>query len=147
VLETAAFGAASAVFYGTLVPLGRKLLTQFSPFEVQGYHAVVTAALLWMVAPRVSAPLQSWLVVLAGALICGLAAGGLFYTGIRQVRSAQASVLTYLEPLVGTLAGVFAFHEPLGPTSILGASLVVSGGLYLATEPLPEEPAIRMAPV
>jgi drug/metabolite transporter, DME family len=147
VLETAALGAASAVFYGTMVPLGRKLLMHFTPFEVQGYHAIVTAALLWMVAPRVSAPLQSWLVVVAGALVCGLAAGGLFYTGIREVRSAQASVLTYLEPLVGTLAGVFAFHEPLGPTSILGASLVVSGGLYLATEPLPEEPAIRMAPV
>jgi drug/metabolite transporter (DMT)-like permease len=84
--------------------------------------------------------------VLCGALVCGLLAGTLFYTGIRYVRSAQASVLTYLEPLVGTLAGVFAFHEPLGPTSVLGAALVVSGGLYLATEPVPEDPAITMAP-
>lgn len=147
VMETAALGAASAIFYGTMVPLGRKLSMHFSPFEVQGYHSYVTAALLWMVAPRVSAPLDSWLIVLAGALVCGLAAGGLFYAGIRQVRSAQASVLTYLEPLVGTLAGVFAFHEPLGPTSVLGASLVVSGGIYLATEPSPDDPLITMEPV
>jgi drug/metabolite transporter (DMT)-like permease len=147
VLETAALGAASAVFYGTMVPLGRKLSRHFAPFEVQGYHAIITAALLWLVAPNVSAPLDSWLIVVAGALICGLAAGGLFYTGIREVRSAQASVLTYLEPLVGTLAGVFAFHEPLAPTSVLGASLVVAGGLYLATEPLRDDPAVRMEPI
>jgi drug/metabolite transporter (DMT)-like permease len=146
IIETAALGAASAVFYGTMVPLGRKLSAHFSAMEVQGYHSYLTAALLWIMAPKVAAPLQSWLLVLLGALVCGLLAGALFYTGIRDVRSAQASVLTYLEPLVGTLAGVFAFHEPLGPTSVLGAALVVSGGLYLATEPVPEDPAITMAP-
>ena len=124
--------------------MGRKLSMHFSPYEVQGYHSYLTAALLWLVAPRVSAPLDSWLLVGAGALICGLGAGGLFYMGIREIRSAQASVLTYLEPLVGTLAGVFAFHEPLGPTSVLGAALVVSGGVYVATEPLPDDSQVRM---
>jgi drug/metabolite transporter (DMT)-like permease len=147
-LETAALGGASALFYGAMVPLGRKLSAHFSPFEVQGYHAYVTAGLLWIMAPRASAPVSAWLLLVAGAILCGLLAGGLFYAGIREIRSAQASVLTYLEPLVGSLVGALAFGEPLGPTSVLGASLVVTGGAYLATERVPEErAAITAAPV
>ena len=65
----------------------------------------------------------------------GILAGGLFYRGIRVIPSGLAAVLTYLEPVVATAVGAFWFHESLGPAGLVGAALVVGGGLYLVFEP------------
>jgi drug/metabolite transporter (DMT)-like permease len=133
-LWTAIFGACSAVFYATMVPLGKKLAPHFSPLEVQGYHSYVSAALLWLVAPHI---VVAWLglgKLLAGCALCGIAAGGLFYSGIRLIPSGLASVLTYGEPLVATVVGAVAFHEVVQPIGFLGVAMVVGGGVWLAME-------------
>lgn len=131
---TAALGAASAVFYATLVPLGKKLAPFFSPLEVQGIHSYVSAALLWLVAAHtVPAPLAI-LKLLVGACLCGVIAGALLYDGIRYIPAGTAAVLTYLEPVVATAVGALVFHEAVGPTALLGAALVLGGGVYLAAE-------------
>jgi drug/metabolite transporter (DMT)-like permease len=138
--RTALLGAASAVFYATMVPLGKKLAPLFSPLEVQSYHSYVSAAILWLVAPHVLPPAAAAGKVALGGLVCGVVAGLFFYRGIRSVASAQAAVLTYLEPLVATAVGAVAFHEQLGPWAFAGALLVVGGGAYLMIERPPASP-------
>ena len=149
VLGTALFGASSAVFYATMVPLGKKLAAHYSPLEVQGYHSYVSATVLWLFVPHLALP---WLGVgklLIGCAVCGVLAGGLFYSGIRLIPSGLASVLTYCEPLVATAVGVIAFHEVVQPIGFVGVAMVVGGGIWLAMEKRDHErpvaPAFRRA--
>ncbi|MHB8420748.1 MAG: DMT family transporter [Myxococcales bacterium] len=140
VLGGALWGAASAVCYGGLFPVGKRLMREFSALEVMGYHSVVSAVFLALLAPPLEAPLRSIAWVAAGALLCAVVAGMLFYRGLSLVPAGQASTLTYLEPLTATLAGALAFGERIGPMALLGAALVLAGGLLLVLEPgrLPE---------
>ena len=137
---TAAFGAASAVFYATMVPFGKKLGQYFSPFEVQGIHSWLSAALLWAVAPHEAIPLAAASKVLAGGVVCGWVGGALFYRGVKHVPAGLSSVLTYLEPLVATVIGGLVFHEQLGPLAAVGAALVLGGGIYLVAETVGASP-------
>jgi drug/metabolite transporter (DMT)-like permease len=133
-LWTALFGGCSAVFYATMVPLGKKLAPHFAPLEVQGYHSYVSAAVLWLFVPHVAIAWLGLSKLLAGCAVCGVLGGGLFYSGIRLIPSGLASVLTYGEPLVATAVGAIAFHEAVQPIGFLGVALVVGGGVWLATE-------------
>lgn len=133
-LLTAGCGGASALFYATLVPLGKKLSPYFSPLEVQGIHSWVSAAVLWLIAAPSAVPLPGLLKLFPGTLLCGVFAGALLYRGIRAIPAGLSAVLTYLEPVVATLVGAFWFHEALGPSALAGAALVIGGGLYLAFE-------------
>jgi len=134
VVWTAVLGASSAVFYATMVPLGKKLASDFSPLEVQGYHSYVSAAVLWLFVPHLAIAWLGLGKLLIGCAVCGVLAGGLFYSGIRRIPSGLASVLTYCEPLVATAVGAVAFHEAVQPIGFLGVALVVGGGVWLATE-------------
>ncbi len=134
VLTAALFGAASALFYGALFPAGRRLTREFDPWEVQSYHAYVTAAALLVLAPPPPISVHSLGLVVAGSLLCAVFAGLLFYRGLALAPAGQVAVLTYLEPLGATALGAAIFHEPVGPWAALGALLVVGGGAYLALE-------------
>ena len=133
-LLTAALGASSAVFYATMVPLGKKLAPHFSPLEVQGYHSYVSAGVLWIFAPHVAVAWLGLGKLLVGCMLCGVGAGALFYSGIRLVPSGLASVLTYGEPLVATAVGAVVFHEPVEPVGLLGVAMIIGGGVWLAGE-------------
>jgi drug/metabolite transporter (DMT)-like permease len=138
VLSAALWGGASAVCYGALFPVGKRLMREFDAYEVQGYHSVVAALALAFVSPpfaAINAPLRSYLIVFGGAILCALIAGQLFYRGLALAPAGQASTLTYVEPLVATFAGAVLFHEPIGWPAALGAALVISGGLILVLEP------------
>lgn len=79
-------------------------------------------------------------VVALGALGTG-AAFFLFYTLIARVGATNAAMVTYLVPVVGVAAGGLLLGEAVGPTLVLGASLIV-GGIWLAQReraPVPEE--------
>ena len=43
-----------------------------------------------------------------------------------------AAILTYLEPLVAAMVGFFSFGEPLGPTGVAGAALIIAAGAAVA---------------
>lgn len=50
----------------------------------------------------------------------------LFYSkGLEAMESSKASIVASVEPVVGTLFGVFLFHEPLGIPAIIGILLVL----------------------
>ncbi len=133
----ALWGAASAVCYGALFPVGKRLTRDFSALEVMGYHSVVSALVLAALAPPGAIPLRAVAWVVSGAVLCAVLAGVLFYRGLARVPAGQASTLTYLEPLTATLSGALAFGEHVGPTAAVGAALVLAGGLWLLLEPEP----------
>jgi drug/metabolite transporter (DMT)-like permease len=72
--------------------------------------------------------------VLAGAIAPGLS--NLFITvGIREAGSSRASVAFGMAPLFAVTIAVLVFDERPGAVVLLGALLIVSGGVALALEP------------
>jgi drug/metabolite transporter (DMT)-like permease len=72
--------------------------------------------------------------LLAGAIAPGLS--NLFITvAIREAGSSRASVAFGLAPLFAVTIAVLGFGERPGPAVLVGALLVVAGGIALALEP------------
>ncbi len=73
-------------------------------------------------------------VLLAGAIAPGLS--NLFITvAIREAGSSRASVAFGMAPLFAVTIAVVGFGERPGPAVLVGALLVVAGGIALALEP------------
>jgi drug/metabolite transporter (DMT)-like permease len=135
VLPAVAFGGASALFYAATVLMSRHLAPWFGDRELLSYHALLSAVLLAAAGglPRTPAA-AGWL--LLGSLPSALAAGILFYAGLRRLRAEEVGVLTYVEPMVATLVGWLLFSERLpGPSLAGGALVLVAGILVIAGGP------------
>jgi len=143
---TAAFGAASAVFYAALLFAAKRASRSFSGFQVTVLHSPVACAVLlagfggkvW------PSPGSAWGWAAVGACICGLLATTMFNEGLRRIPAQAASALTYLEPLVATGVGWAVLGERLTALSLVGAVLVLACGAWVVTEPSP--PAAAPAP-
>ena len=59
----------------------------------------------------------------------------LYSTGLRYVESGKASILASVEPVVGTLLGVFLFREALSLQEIAGIVLVLAAIVVLSSAP------------
>lgn len=129
-LAGAALGAGSAVFYATNVLVNKRLAGVFSGSELQFYHCLLSTPLL-----AACVPPDAWhhlhggalRVVALGALGPGAVAGLCFVWGLRRVPASHASTFTLLEPLVAVVIAGLAFHEELGPLSVVGGALILAG--------------------
>lgn len=134
---TAALGAASAVFYALMVLGSKGAARAYSPFAVTALHAPISmAALLLCFGAEALPPALDGdvLRVLLGGAVCGLAGNILFNTGLRQVPTAAAGALTYLEPLTASVMGLAFFEESLTPAGLAGGVLVLVAGAWVAAE-------------
>ena len=50
-----------------------------------------------------------------------------------QVPASQAGVLLNMEPLIGSLLGVFALGERLGPSAWVGGAMILGAAVTLTT--------------
>ena len=50
-----------------------------------------------------------------------------------QVPASQAGVLLNMEPLIGSILGVFVLHETLGPSARLGGLLILAAAVVITT--------------
>ncbi len=50
-----------------------------------------------------------------------------------QVPASQAGVLLNMEPLMGSILGVFVLHDYLGPSAWAGGALILAAALTLTT--------------
>ena len=77
-------------------------------------------------------PLSLALLVYLGAVPTALAYG-LFFTGVRVVPAAVASIVTLLEPLTATALAAALLGERLAPTALAGGALMLGAvtALYL----------------
>ena len=77
-----------------------------------------------------------WLLTLGVGIVTGFLPYVLYSFGLQRMESSRASILASLEPVVGTLFGIFLFDEPLTLGGGIGTVLVLSAVAILA---LPEK--------
>jgi len=133
------------------VLLNKHLMERHSAIVVSAYGtAAGTAMLLIWVLSRFGVPpiagvsAKAWLALAASGVLCTAATTLLWNWGMTQVPASQAGVLLNMEPLIGSLLGVFILKERLGPSAFAGGGLILSAALVITTrsktrtrEPLP----------
>ena len=124
--------------------LNKRLLLRHSAVVVTAYGiACGTAMLLFVVPLLYSQPfgppylsavsLKVWLALIASGLLCTASTTLLWNWGLTQVPASQAGVLLNMEPLIGSLLGVFLLGEGLGPSALAGGALILAAALIVTT--------------
>jgi drug/metabolite transporter (DMT)-like permease len=88
--------------------------------------------------------LKAWAALAASGLLCTATTTLLWNWGMTQVPASQAGVLLNMEPLIGSLLGVFLLNEHLGGLAWLGGAMILTAAIALTTHsntPL-EDPAM-----
>jgi drug/metabolite transporter (DMT)-like permease len=78
--------------------------------------------------------MKAWLALAASGLLCTATTTLLWNWGLTQVPASQAGVLLNLEPLMGSLLGVFVLGERLGTTAWIGGGLILAAAVTLTTQ-------------
>jgi drug/metabolite transporter (DMT)-like permease len=87
---------------------------------------------------------KAWAALAASGLLCTATTTLLWNWGMTQVPASQAGVLLNMEPLIGSLLGVFLLGERLGPLAWIGGAMILTAAISLTTRsnaPL-EDPAM-----
>lgn len=111
----------------------RVLTRTESPASLAFFSGLVTAAAGFALMLFHAAPLTPRLT--AGLFAMGLccAAGTLcFYIAVKHTSAANVSQYHYTQLLTGTLLSFLIWHDKPGPFVILGGSLILASGLYIA---------------
>ena len=126
---------AYTILSGTLMlavlVLGPWLLNPILPFKTQP-------------PPIAHVSLTAWAALAISGLLCTATTTLLWNWGMTQVPASQAGVLLNMEPLIGSLLGVFLLSEHLGPLAWLGGGMILTAAIALTTHsstPL-EDPAM-----
>ena len=77
-------------------------------------------------------PVESWLSLLGLGVICSAIAFVAFFRLVREIGSARATLVTYMNMAVAVLLGIILLSEPITPGILIGMPLVLIGSV-LAT--------------
>jgi drug/metabolite transporter (DMT)-like permease len=122
--------------------LNKKLMDHHShsPIVVTAYGLLLGTLMLMVWVPlRYGMPpvahvsLKAWLALAASGVLCTATTTLLWNWSMTQVPASQAGVLLNMEPLIGSLLGVFALGEHLGPTARVGGLLILVAAITLTT--------------
>jgi drug/metabolite transporter (DMT)-like permease len=120
--------------------INKKLVESHSPIVVTTYGlGIGTLMLLVWVPLRYGMPpvagvsLKAWLALAGSGVLCTAATTLLWNWGMTQVPASQAGVLLNMEPLIGSLLGVFVLGESLGPSAWVGGGLILASAVTLTT--------------
>ena len=83
--------------------------------------------------PVAHVSMKAWLALAASGVLCTAATSLLWNWGMTQVPASQAGVLLNMEPLIGSLLGVFVLREKLGPSAWVGGGLILAAAFTLTT--------------
>ena len=129
-----ACGLGSAATYAVLVLLAKRLLqASVHPLTVAFWDcaigALALAPLLLLVERVLPQDAAEWgAVLLLGIVLTGLST--LAYAALlRHVTAQAAGLLTFLEPVAGTLLAWALLGQPLGRSTVVGAALVLGAGV------------------
>ena len=75
------------------------------------------------------APLKLGLNILVISAICTMVANVAFVKSTEYIDGTETSILSALEVVVGSLAGLLVYHEALKPLQVVGMVLVIAGSL------------------
>jgi drug/metabolite transporter (DMT)-like permease len=77
--------------------------------------------------------LKAWLALAASGILCTATTTLLWNWGLTQVPASQAGVLLNMEPLIGSILGVFVLHESLGHSARIGGGLILFAAVLITT--------------
>lgn len=119
--------------------LNKRLMDRHSSIVVTAYGILLgtTMLLIWVPlrygTPPIHVSLRAWLALAASGVLCTATTTLLWNWGLTQVPASQAGILLNMEPLMGSLLGVFVLGEHLGPTAWTGGALILAAAITLTT--------------
>ncbi len=118
----------------------QRLMRRHSHIVVTAYGIAIGTAMLAVYVPLAyglppihGVSLHAWLALAASGLLCTATTTLLWNWGMTQVPASQAGVLLNMEPLIGSLLGVFLLSEHLGPLAWLGGAMILIAAIALTT--------------
>ncbi len=118
----------------------KQLMQRHSPITVTVYGLVLGTAMLlvWVpieygMPPVAGISWKAWAALAASGVLCTATTTLLWNWGLTQVPASQAGVLLNMEPLMGSLLGVFVLGERLGPSAWAGGGLILVSAITLTT--------------
>ena len=122
------------------VLMNKHLMERHSAIVVTAYGVACGTAMLLICVPLIYGlppiahiSLKAWLALAASGFLCTAATTLLWNWGMTQVPASQAGVLLNMEPLIGSLLGIFLLHETLGPSARLGGAMILAAALVITT--------------
>jgi drug/metabolite transporter (DMT)-like permease len=122
------------------VLLNKHLMERHSAIVVSAYGIAAGTVMLCVCVPFLyglppihHVSLRAWLALAASGLLCTAATTLLWNWGMTQVPASQAGVLLNMEPLIGSILGIFFLHETLGPSARLGGFLILAAAVVITT--------------
>lgn len=132
----------AAVCYGLGALLVARWFPDVSPVTVGAgmliFAAPVLLAVTLLVNPVSSVPAASTaalLSVLALGLGCTAAGFGTFFALINTTGPARAALITYIAPVVATIAGAILLNDAITPRTIAGIALILLGAAAATRSP------------
>ncbi len=120
--------------------INKRLMERHSHLMVTAYGIVLGTLMLavWVLfrygaPPTAAISTKAWLALAASGILCTATTTLLWNWGMTQVPASQAGVLLNMEPLMGSLLGIFVLGEHLGPAAWLGGGLILAAAVTLTT--------------
>ena len=121
--------------------LNKSLLARHSPIAVTAWGLVAGTLMLvpivpaiWGLPPVHGISAHAWGALAASGLLCTATTTLFWNWGLTQVPASQAGVLLNMEPLVGSMLGIYMLHETLGPSAWAGGFLILAAAVTLTTK-------------
>jgi drug/metabolite transporter (DMT)-like permease len=120
--------------------VGKKILNKYNPWAFTFWAFLIGAASFlplafyeWATTPHLYALLdwRGYLGIAYGAIFSSAIAYGLFAWGLSKISATDTAMFTYVDPIVGTVAGALILHEPI-TLPFLGGALLIFSGIFLA---------------
>jgi len=120
--------------------VGKNVLTRVNPIAFTFWAFIVGAASFLPLAiyefgtiPHLyqSLDLAGYLGIAYGAIFSSAAGYALYAWGLSKISASDASIFSYVDPIIGTILGVLLLHEPITRYFLLG-SVFIFGGIFLA---------------
>lgn len=130
-------GLGSGLFYGLYTIFGSVALRRYDTRTVTAYTflfaTIGTTPICHpgQVAQAVSVRPSALIWCLGMALVSTMAPYLLYTWGLSHMSNGRAAILVTVEPLVGALLGILAYHEPANPTKLLGMVLIFGAVILL----------------
>lgn len=120
--------------------VGKKIISTYNPWAFTFWAFLVGAASFLPLAfyeyvriPNLYVLLdwRGYLGIAYGAIFSSTIAYGLFAWGLSKISATDSAMFTYIDPVVGTVAGTLLLHEPI-TIPFLGGAILIFGGIFLA---------------
>jgi drug/metabolite transporter (DMT)-like permease len=120
--------------------LNKRLMETHNHVVVTAYGVLLGTLMLaiwvpltWGSPPIHGISLKAWLALIGSGVLCTATTTLLWNWGMTQVPASQAGILLNMEPLIGSLLGIFLLHEHLGGLAWLGGALILAAAVILTT--------------